>query len=79
VTSEDEPVRLTIVPNEPLAEMLCSMLRSSDIKAMQRITNVAFGGGGELPSSGMGPREILVLPADLERARDLIADQQSER
>ena len=67
-----EPVRLTIVPNEPIAEVVCAMLRSNDIVCVQRITNIAFGSGGELPNSGMGPREILVRPADLEQARLLI-------
>lgn len=68
-----EPVRLTVLPNEPIAEVVCGMLRSEDIVCMQRITNFAFGSGGELPSSGMGPREVLVRPDDLERARELIA------
>lgn len=73
--SNAAPVRLTILPNEPLAEVVCGMLRSEDIVCMQRITDVAFGGGGELPSSGMGPREVLVRPQDLERARELLADE----
>ena len=47
------------------ASMLCGLLRDADIKCMQRITNVGFGGGGEMPMSGMGAREILVrLGAD---------------
>ena len=68
-----EPVRLTIVSNEPEAEVLCGLLRSSSIECMHRITNLAFGSGGELPSSGAGPREVLVRPADLEAARELLA------
>lgn len=75
MTQADEPVRLTILPNEPIAEMVCEMLRADGIVCMQRITNIAFGGGGELPSSGMGPREILVRPDDLERARELLASE----
>lgn len=67
-----DPVRLTVAPNEPMAEMLCAILRDNDIKAMHRTTNFAFGSGGEIPNSGMGPREILVNPADLERAHELI-------
>jgi len=70
----DEPTRLTIVTNELEAEMACGLLRDHDIACMHRITDLAFGGGGELPSSGAGPREVLVRPVDLDRARALLAD-----
>lgn len=65
-------VCLTVCPNEPVAAMLCAMLDAQGIPAMQRITDLAFGGGGELPSSGMGPREVLVRQEDLAAARELL-------
>ena len=67
-----QPVRLTVTPNEPAAELLCSILRAEDIRCMHRITDMAFGSGGEMPLSGGGAREVLVLPADLVRARELV-------
>ena len=69
-----DPVRLTIASNEPEAEVLCGLLRSEGIVCMHRITNMAFGSGGEVASSGAGPREVLVRPEDLERSRCLLDD-----
>lgn len=70
----DEPVRVTIVSNEPEAELACGLLRSHEIPCMHRITDLAFGSGGEVPASGAGPRELLVRPGDLERARAVLDD-----
>lgn len=70
----DDPVRLTIVSNEPEAELACGLLRSHDIPCMHRITDMAFGSGGEMPSSGAGAREVLVRPEDLATARALLDD-----
>lgn len=69
----DEPVRLTITANEPEAELVCGLLRAAGIACMHRITDLGFGSGGEMPSSGSGPREILVRPADLQAAREAVA------
>lgn len=69
------PVRLTIASHEPQAELLCGLLRENGIQCVHRITNYAFGAGGEMPSSGAGPREVLVRPEDLERARSVLRDQ----
>lgn len=69
----DDPVRLTIVANEPEAELVCGLLRSNDIRCMHRITDMAFGSGGEMPSSGAGAREVLVHEADLATARALLS------
>lgn len=68
----DGPVRLSIVANEQEAELVCGLLRQEQITCMYRITDLAFGSGGELPQSGAGPREVLVRPEDLSRARDLL-------
>jgi hypothetical protein len=66
-----EPVRVTTVPGEPEAEVLCGLLRANGIKCAHRPTaedDSAFEGfGGE-----GGNREILVDPADLETARALL-------
>lgn len=71
--AEDEPVRLLIASNEPEAEIVCSLLRADGLRCTYRITDLAFGSGGELPSSGAGPREVLVRRDELERAREVIA------
>lgn len=68
----DDPVRVTIVSNEPEAELACGLLRANDIACMHRITDLAFGSGGEMPASGGGPRELLVRPEDLQAARALL-------
>lgn len=70
----DDPVRLMITANEPEAELVCGMLRNADVACMHRITDMAFGSGGEIASSGAGAREVLVRPADLERARAVLAE-----
>jgi hypothetical protein len=68
-----EPVRVTVVPGEPEAEVLCGLLRANGIKCAYRPTPEAdsafegFGGEG-------GEREILVDPADLEDAKTLLEE-----
>jgi hypothetical protein len=68
-----EPVRVTTVPGEPEAEVLCGLLRANGIKCAHRPTiedDSAFEGfGGE-----GGNREILVDPADLEVAKALLEE-----
>ncbi len=66
-----EPVRVTTVPGEPEAEVLCGLLRANGIKCAHRPTDEDdsafenFGGEG-------GLREILVDPGDLDDARALL-------
>jgi hypothetical protein len=67
-----EPVRLTIVADEFAAETIISLLQTEGIESIQRKTDLAAG-MADASSSAFGPREILVNPEDLERARDLIA------
>jgi hypothetical protein len=69
----DELVRLTVVPNEPEAELIRSLLAIDGIESMQRPTD--FAAGAFDGWSAGGPREVLVNQADLETARELIADQ----
>jgi len=63
--------RLTIVPNEPLAELLCSFLRAEGIRCAHRITDMGAGAWDGVPSGG--PREVVVAPADLAAARHVLA------
>ena len=67
----DELVRLTVVPNEPQAEMIRELLATAGIASMQRPTD--FGVGAFDGWSPGGPREVLVHAADLETARELVA------
>lgn len=66
---------LTVVTSGLDAEMLCRRLRLEGIRCYYRMTNVAAGAW----SSGMGglligPNEVIVDAADLERARELLDD-----
>ena len=66
---------LTVVANEPEAEMLCGMLRANGIACMYRRTDLAAGMADASAAIG-GPREILVEVEQLEQARRLLpADQ----
>ena len=66
-----ELVRLTITPDELSADTIISLLRTERIEAIQQRTDVAAG-MADAAASAFGPREILVRPEDLERARELI-------
>jgi hypothetical protein len=66
------PVRLTIVPNELEADLVCSFLRGQGIRCGHRVTNMGAGGWDGVPNAG-GPREVLVDPADLDVAREALA------
>jgi Putative prokaryotic signal transducing protein len=66
-----ELVRLTIVPNEIEAEQIRSLLGFEGIESIQRLTD--FGSGSiDAGTSGVGAREILVKPEDLEAARAIV-------
>jgi hypothetical protein len=63
-------VRLTVVGDGMAAEAICGLLRTEGIACNHRQTDMGVG-AWEATGSG-GPREILVAPGDLERARELI-------
>jgi putative signal transducing protein len=67
-----EPIRLTIAPNELAAGAIVALLETEGIASIQRKTDFAVG-VTDASTSSFGPREILVNPEDLDRARDLIA------
>ena len=66
-------VRLTVVANPVEAEMIRSLLSTEGIESVRMQTN--FGAGSMDGYSG-GQQEILVNPADLEFARELLAPQE---
>ena len=66
-----ELVRLTVVHNQPEAEIVLSMLRSEGIQCFHRPTDFAAGAfDGALSSAGA--REIVVAATDVDRARELL-------
>ena len=67
-----ELVPLTIAPDEFAAGTIISLLETEGIEAIQQRTNLAAG-MADASASSFGPREIFVSPADLDRARELIA------
>lgn len=68
-------VRLTVVGNEPEAEMLCGLLRANGIACTYRTTDLAAGMADASAAIG-GPREILVAEEQLEQARKLLPHSQ---
>jgi hypothetical protein len=63
-------VRLTVVGDGMEAEAICGLLRTEGIACNHRQTDMGVG-AWDATGSG-GPREILVVASDLERARELI-------
>jgi hypothetical protein len=64
---------LTVVPNEPEAELIRQLLATAGIESLQRPTD--FAAGAFDGWSAGGPREVLVAASDLETARELIAGE----
>ena len=71
---ESELVRLTVVANEPEAEMVRSLLTTAGIESMQRPTDFAAGALDGWAAGGS--REILVRAGDLDAARELLGPEQ---
>jgi hypothetical protein len=69
----DRPVRLTQVPNVPLADMMCSQLRANGIEAYYRGIS-PFGGDavGIADLNPALPAEIMVGEHQLDQARRLL-------
>ena len=66
-----EGVVLTVVADEPEAQIVCGLLESNGIDCAYRDTEAIESSLEDFIAAG--PREILVRPADLEAARELIA------
>jgi hypothetical protein len=62
---------LTIVADEFAADTIIALLRTEGIESIQQRTDVAAG-MADAAASAFGPREVLVRPQDLDRARELI-------
>ena len=60
---------LTVVENDTAAEIATAALRAEGIDTDYRKTNFGAGSMSGMPG---GPKEILVRPADVERARELL-------
>jgi Putative prokaryotic signal transducing protein len=71
----DEGVRLTIVGSDVEAEVVCGLLRDAGVKCGHRPA-APSGGPWEALATG-GPREVLVAPEDLERAREILAAEEA--
>lgn len=69
-----EPVRVTVVPGEPEAEVFCGLLRANGIKCAHRPTQERDSLFEDF-SGAAGMHEILVDPADLEAAQALLNEQ----
>ena len=67
-----DAVVLTVVSDEPEAEIVCSLLRSSGLECGYRDTEGLDSTLEEFTASG--PREILVHESDLDAARALLAN-----
>lgn len=72
---DDEIVLLTISPNEPLALMWAETLREAGIKTMLKPLGPGFGAWA---SAATLEHELYVLAADLEPARAIMAELDSE-
>jgi hypothetical protein len=66
-------VRVAVVPTLGEAEVICGLLETEGIQAMQRAAR-----GGEASALPTGWTEILVPEADLDRARELIEPADSD-
>jgi hypothetical protein len=69
----DDEVAVTVVGNQPEAELACELLRTESIPCYHRPTSFAAGAGDGLVSLG-SPREIVVRVKDAARARQLLLD-----
>ena len=68
----DTTVKLTTLPNVPLADLWCQRLRQEGIEAFYKTGGFGVGLGGGLPGPNPGrPTEIWIGEHDLQRAREL--------
>ena len=72
----DEAVAVTRVSGEIEADLVCGLLRSAGIECGHRVTQEIDSAFDNF--AGDGPHEVIVHPADLEAARELLADQPAD-
>ena len=68
----DETVVLTVVSDEPEAEVVCGLLRSAGIECGYRDTEAIDSPLEDFTAAGR--REVFVHESDLDAARALLAD-----
>jgi hypothetical protein len=66
-----DAVVLTVVPDEPEAEILCGLLQANGIDCSYRDTEAIDSPLEDFTAAG--PREVVVRAADLEAAKELLA------
>ena len=66
--------RLTVVASQGEADVICSLLRSAEIRCTERATDISAERGGGFG----GWREVLVEETDLPFARELLNSSQSD-
>jgi hypothetical protein len=71
----DDTVVVKVVASGPEADIVCGLLRSAGIECAYRDTDAIDSSLEEFTAAG--PREILVHAADVEAARELLADSSS--
>jgi hypothetical protein len=64
-------VTLTVVQNEPEAEVVVGLLRASGIESFHRDSNFS---SSAYPLGGVSPIEVVVDEADLARAQEVLED-----
>jgi hypothetical protein len=67
----EDLVAVDTVGTEFEADAVCGLLREAGIECMHRATTMS---AGVLGGVGQGAREVLVRPADAERAREVLAE-----
>ena len=72
----DEAVVVKRVPDEIEADLACGLLRSAGIECASRVTEEIDSAFDNFLESGA--HEILVQPADLEAARELLSGEPAE-
>ena len=68
----NKPDVVKVVASGPEADIVCGLLRSNGIECGYRDTEAIDSPLEDFTAAGA--REILVYPADLEAARELLAD-----
>ena len=68
--NDNDAVVATVVADENEAELACGLLRANGIECAYRDTEAIDSPLEDFTAAG--PREILVHPADLEAARELL-------
>ena len=73
--AEEGAVVVKVVSGQSEAEVVCGLLRSAGIECAYRDTDAIDSSLEDFMAAGA--REVLVRPADLEAAKELLADAQS--